>query len=674
MADAEDGDGELARRAGDARVVQRLFDDLPLMLVGLEGPEHRVMAATKMYRLYVGREELVGVPLREAFPEAVGQQVFDIFDRVYATGTTEQLREFRIQIERPDLRQWVETFVDFTACPWLAGDGIVRGIIVHLTDVTERARERQSAQTQAAEAQRRYERARDIIDALQRELLPAGLPVLPELEVAAAYLLADADTAAGGDWFDALALGDGRVALIVGDVVGHGMAAAATMGQLSVVLRERLAASGDIVTALDALNAAAAWIPGAQAATVCVMLLDPAGGVFSYCTAGHPPPLVLRPGDEGRFLPATGARPLGVAGGDFTGEHVRAGQLDRGATVLLYTDGILERPGRTLTQATVELAQAAADVAADRAFRDELPPAERVCVHTLELLTRVTGHSDDITLLAGHRVAPSASLRLQLPAQTEELAPLRGQLGNWLAASGAGTADGGAVRHAVLELATNCVVHAYLGDSGDGRDFTVTAELDVTGQLEVRVSDHGTWREARPSDHSGYGLQMAAGLVGSLQLTHDDRGTTATVRHALTRPARLLTAEELPSGPAVRQPVQADPLLVLDQPWAPQPRVRVDGPLDAATAGEAERAVRAAGAAGAQDLTVDLTGVTHLGSAAVAALHRLDAEHRAGNTALQLYAPAGSPADMILTLVGLPHLTTDPHSPPLPGTARWPAV
>lgn len=258
---------------------------------------------------------------------------------------------------------------------------------------------------------------------------------------------------------------------------------------------------------------------------------------------------------------------------------------------------------------------------------------------------------------------PPAPLRLRFPARARELAPLRARLTEWLAGCGVGVADSHAVRHAVAELATNSMVHAYAGHVGDGRDCTVAATLDAVGQLEVRVSDHGRWREPQPSQDSGYGTRMVVGLVDSLQVRHDEHGTTAVLRHALTRPARLLTDARLLAGTPVRPPPRGDPLLLLDQPWAPKPRLRIDGPLDAATVGQAESAIRAAGAAGARDLTVDLTGVTHLGSAGVAALHRLDAEHRASDTTLRLYAPVASPADMILTLVGLPHATSDPHTP-----------
>lgn len=273
----------------------------------------------------------------------------------------------------------------------------------------KQVRRRRTAQQQAVEAQRRCEQVRDVIDTLQRELLPAGVPVLPRVQIAASYLLADEDIAAGGDWFDALSLPDGRVALVVGDVVGHGVAASATMGQLRILLHERLAATADIVTAARAVDAAAGRIRGARAATVCVAIIEPSRGELRYCTAGHPPPPVVTFRGEARYLPTTGPGPIGV-GGDFTAGSVGTARLGAGEMVLLYTDGILERPGRDLAASTVELAQVAGDVAADRALRgDPAFPAERVCTQALELLTRVTGHSDDVTLLSGQIVATPPS-------------------------------------------------------------------------------------------------------------------------------------------------------------------------------------------------------------------------------------------------------------------------
>jgi serine phosphatase RsbU (regulator of sigma subunit)/anti-sigma regulatory factor (Ser/Thr protein kinase)/ABC-type transporter Mla MlaB component len=667
--DASSGNDEVgpARPAGDLEFVYRLFDGMPLMVIAMEGAEHRIAALTGMYRQFIGREDAVGRPLLEIFPELIAQQVSGIFDRVYATGQSESVRDFRIQYYRPDLGETVEIFLDFDTIARRGADGEVTGVMAHVQDVTARVRERQAAQAQVTEAQRRYEQARDVIDALQRELLPTGLPVLPRARIAASYLLADADTAAGGDWFDAVPMPDGRVALVVGDVVGHGVAASAAMGQLRVLLHEYLATTdGDIAAALSALDRATGRIRGARAATVCVVVLDPVTGALEYCTAGHPPLLVVS-ATESRYLPLTGAGPIGVDG-KFTVEAIGTDYLGEGELALLYTDGILERPGRELAASTVELAQAAGDTAAGRALRDEVSSApERVCTQTLELLTRITGHSDDITLLACQRVPARADLALRVDTDLESLVIVRERLDEWLTDAGVGQYDRDRIRHAVVELITNAIDHAHI-DSPDRHTCQVIASLTDTGHLHAQVTDQGQWREPVPSIDRGLGLHLAEELVDTLRIEHDENGTTATVIYRVTTPARLLTAEDLVSRPAARASAHADTLLVLDQPSAPRPRIRVDGPIDAATVDEFNRTTRLAGVTGTRSLTMDLTGVTHLGSTGVAALHQLRRLHGDNGTALRLYAPAGTPADMILALVQIPHETHDPDYPPYTAT------
>ncbi|MEU0556773.1 SpoIIE family protein phosphatase [Dactylosporangium sp. NPDC006015] len=662
-----DDDQDLSWLAGDALTVRRVFDQMPLLVTALEGDaaQLRVVAMTAQYRQFVGRQDVVGRMLREAFAEFAGQQILEFFERVAVTGVAETAREFRITFDRPDLGDQVEVFVDFTISPFYGPDGSLVGALGNVQDVTERVRERQAAQAQAAEAQARYEQARDVINALQRELLPAGVPVLPGLEVAASYLLADAETAAGGDWFDAVVLPDERVALIVGDVVGHGLAASATMGQLRVLLREQLLASGDLLTALTRVNTAAAWVPGAKAATVCVAVLDPATGTVTYCTAGHPAPLLLPAAGEARFLPISGAGPLGV-GGTFTAAVLGTATLDTADTILLYTDGILERPGTTIARSSVELAQVAGDIAAGYGIRDDgLLPTQRICGQTLELLTRRTGRADDITLLAGRRTNPPKSLNLTFSVVgDDQLEVLRTELSDWLAGCGVDAHDDGVVRHAVVELVTNSLEHAYLDRADADATCELTATIGPDGHLHAQVTDRGTWRKPQPSPDRGLGLQLAEAMVDHLRIRHDQHGTTATIDLTLTRPAWLLTTDQLNAGHPARPPGQSEPLLILDQPWAPTPRIRVDGPIDAATTNHVERALREAGAVGTRNLTVDLTGVTHLASAGVAALHRLTAIHHTNDTTLQLYAPIAGPADMILTLVGLNHTTHDPHTTP----------
>lgn len=426
-------DAELSRRVGGPPLVQRVFDQLPLPVLAMEGVEHRVVATTDAYRVYADRQYMIGMPVREVFPEALGQQIWPIFDRVYASGESLDLPEFRAQFDRPEVGQTVEVFIDLNAYPRRGPGGDIVGVTAYFTDVTGRVRERRASQRRTSEAERRYAAARDVVVALQRELLPSGVPLLPRVQIAASYLLADSDTAAGGDWFDALVLPDRRVALVVGDVVGHGVAASATMSQLRVLLHEQLATEADILAALTAVDAAAGRIPGARAAAVCVVAFDPVTGELEYCTAGHPPPLVLSTAGGARYLPGTGAGPVGVGVG-FTAATIGTDRLaDDELVLLLYTDGILERPGRQPAQGRVELAQAADDIAADRALSGDADlPAERVCTQTLELLTWVTGHSDDITLLAGQRTAPLPDFVLHPAAEPKSLVKTRRALDTWL--------------------------------------------------------------------------------------------------------------------------------------------------------------------------------------------------------------------------------------------------
>lgn len=126
------------------------------------------------------------------------------------------LREWRIQLVVGDSGEPREFFVNAEVLPRFTADGDVRGITACISDVTSRVTERRAVRERAVETEHRYEKARDVIAALQRALRPRGLPVLPGVRIAGSHLLADADSAAGGDWFDALPLPDGWVGLVVG--------------------------------------------------------------------------------------------------------------------------------------------------------------------------------------------------------------------------------------------------------------------------------------------------------------------------------------------------------------------------------------------------------------------------------------------------------------------------
>ena len=122
-----------------------------------------------------------------------------------------------------------EIVVDFEVSPFRDPHGEIIGVIGVGRDITEHVRQQETQSAAAEQLGRRYQRATDVIEEVQRALLPTRLPVLPAVDVAASYAVGGAEQAAGGDWFDVLPVGDGTVAAVVGDVVGHGVDASAVM-------------------------------------------------------------------------------------------------------------------------------------------------------------------------------------------------------------------------------------------------------------------------------------------------------------------------------------------------------------------------------------------------------------------------------------------------------------
>ena len=613
-------------------------EQAPFILILCDGPELRVAAANAAARAVAPGREMVGRPLAEVFDDLAGQQWVDLYRQVYRTGEPVAGQQWRVHLTGPDGRVH-ELYADFSINPWRHPDGTIRGVIGSGVDVTALVRARLDAEQENADLQQRYRRTRDVVTALQRELLPRGLPVLPAARIAASYLLADADTAAGGDWFDAIARPDGTVALVVGDVVGHGVTASGVMGQLRAVLHDRLDDGAGIAEALAAVDRIARRQP---AATVCVALLDPADGTVAYCTAGHPPPLVLSADGGSRHLAVTGGAPLGT-GSTF---DLRTDRLGPGDVLLLYSDGIVERPGRTAADGTAELARTAANAAGGRALHEPgAAPAERVCSQTVELLVRATGHTDDITLLAAQLVEAAPGLDLRLPVALTSLSAVRRELGAWLTAAGTAEEDTFLLQHALGELVTNAIEHAGPQDS----PVHLRAAVGPDGCLHAEVVDHGRWREPVHRPDRGRGLAMTSQLVDTLHVERTATGTTATVDHRLTRPPRLLTSERAVTVPAT----SADALTITDDGGG---GVRVSGPLDAATAPVLRRDLLRRSRGGTVAMAVDVSGVTHLASAGVAALHAVADRHRQQRTALRLYAADGSPAAHVLALVALPYL------------------
>jgi serine phosphatase RsbU (regulator of sigma subunit)/anti-sigma regulatory factor (Ser/Thr protein kinase)/anti-anti-sigma regulatory factor len=642
--------------AGDARAAREAFDQMPAMMVSLAGPQYLIRAANAALRAFIGRSDLIGLPLESVLPESARQPVFELLDRVRETSIAATGHERRVQLDHL-AGHGPEAYLDYAVLPWLAADGSVLGVLASGTDVTARVAQRLADERSSADAEFRYQAALDLTASLQTALLPTAVPILPQARIAATYLVAGRADAAGGDWFDAIPVGPGTVAVVVGDVVGHGVSAAAAMAQLRAVLTELLIAEADAGVALDRLEAFAAREQALRAATLVLAIVEPATGAIRYATCGHPSPLIIGANGTTRYLESSGGGPLGIG----SRQHLRLGTLGPGDALFLYSDGLIERPGRTLAESLSELSLVAADAAAGRLepAGADAGAAERICTLTVEMLTR-TGYADDVTALAIERLASRVpDLQMTVSSEANSLRVLRRALTDWIVPLQPRPDDLDAIHMAAVEIVTNAIEHAY-GDAASGPiDFAL--QLTDGGELECRVADYGTWRPpTQAAAERGNGLMVARHLVDQLQVTHPRavRGaaagapsTVVTLRHRLMSPTILAAdASALPTA------FGGEPDFgIVTEPAKDAVRALVLGAIDITTADQLLRRLLAVCKGGTLPLTVDLTGVTRLASAGVSALFELSRQLRLHEHSLALVASAGSQVQLVLDLVRLPH-------------------
>ena len=620
----------------------RAFDALPAIVWQFEGSRHVIVAANRAARASVGdRSGLLGRPALEAAPELAGQGVAELLEQVYATGKPVRAEERQVTVVRGVGTEPVEGFYSFTATPVRDAAGKVGGVLVQALDVTESVRARHSAQQRVQEQEQRFHDERRALMALMSCLLPTALPLVPGVELSACYLAASTELSAGGDWFDAVPVGDGRIAVSVGDVVGHGARAAAVMGQLRSALTGYLAAGLDPLDALQCLERYSEHVPGARGATATAVVLDPASGALRYASAGHPPLLLLRRvGSE--FLPQPPEPPLGLAPGPLS---ARSAALGNGEALLLYTDGAVEAPGRdpeTLRQRLVDAATAALVVGNGR--------THRACDRIRDVLLADAEPTDDVALLLlRRREDHPSSLVLQVPAVPAELAGVRRALRNWLAGLEVSETDAVAVELAVGEAATNAVEHAYGGrEPGTVR---MVALLEPAGTLYVEVADVGCWRPPGPeSVGRGRGLFLMRQCVDSVDVQTSPAGTVVVLRSRVRSPYGEGEQPMPPESPAGRAEVEVrsgDAAVV----------VVVTGEVDTGNAADVGRQLRQACRAGVETVEVDLTAVQFLGSSGVRELFDVASAAAAAGAELRVRALPGSGPDTTLRLTGFHGLT-----------------
>ncbi|MDD7938996.1 SpoIIE family protein phosphatase [Actinomycetospora lutea] len=623
------------------------FEQQPDPVFVFTGPEHVVAAANAAARRMVGDRSIVGRKYREAVPDVESQRMTELLDRAFHTTQPVIVRERQVLIDQDVGGSPVEYVRTFTVTPNFGTDATVVGVTAHITDPTREVAERRTEQSRTREAEHHYEQARDVVVALQRSLLPDALPVLPGTQLAARYLVAGSELAAGGDWFDAIPQLEGRVGLIVGDVVGHGARASATMGQLRAVLTGYLIEGATVAEALARLDRFVARRPAATATTVCLAVLEPRSGELSYACCGHPPPLLLPARGKAHYLPESSGGPLGTASPPPPAQTVR---LAPGDMLLFYTDGLIERRDRSVDAGLAQLRQSADEaLAAGDTSTVGGATVDRVCESVIEAMTR-EDYTDDVSLL-GCQLTTTAlePFHSTLPAEARALATLRRETAVWLDTLGASVDDVECLHLALGEAVANCIEHAY--PAGRGK-VTVDGYLDDAGRVCLTVTDTGTWRPP-PADPGvrGRGLVMLRQFMDSVEVDISGPGTVVLMERTLRRFPVLAVSSPTssdstdPEQPCSIETTSSDPL-----------QIRVTGALDVATTPTLRRHLDHATRGGAVPVTLDLTAVDQLGSAAVLLLHELAEQTTVDHHPLRIIAPPGATARQVLNLTGLDHL------------------
>ena len=281
-----------------------------------------------------------------------------------------------------------------TRRPWPADDvALVEEVAERTWAAVERAKAeaalRASEARVLAEQTEAREREHQIALQLQRALLPARTIAPAGVAIAARYEAGSTTLEVGGDWYDTVALPDGRIALTVGDVVGHGLAAATSMGKMRVAmsaLAPHAAGPGSLLTYLDGFAAANDEIPFA---TACYAVLDPVTRELRHASAGHPPMLVVTGDRRTRWLAAGGSAP--ITGRDLGTRPEATETLEPGALLVLFSDGLIERRHEPITTGLDRLARAAV------ALGDA--PVDRMCDGLLTALGVAEHRNDDVVVL-----------------------------------------------------------------------------------------------------------------------------------------------------------------------------------------------------------------------------------------------------------------------------------
>ena len=531
---------------------------------------------------------------------------------------------------------------------------------------------------QAVERARLYAREHQVATTLQRALLPADMPQVPGIRVDAAYMAASRASDVGGDWYDVFRLGDGRLCVAIGDVVGHGLPAAVIMGQVRQAIRTAALEGHEPAKVLSLANHVLALNRQEGMTTAIVGLYDPLALTFTYAAAGHPAPIVA---DGARVVTLTsGGLPLGFL--DVGSLPTWTVQLAPGTLLVLYTDGLIEfgrdaASGHAALVAAIQAQQT--DAATD--------PAHRI----LDRMLSGTQPRDDVAIVVvALAPGPVDHLEVTLPAEPSSLRLVRQAVAQLSAGVGLDRRRAFDLNVAVGEAVNNVVEHAYGAASGT---VHLRAHRDDS-TLRVEVEDTGRWRPDRPHNPGGRGFNLMRALTDGVHVVTGERGTVVrlTVRlhaamsaaagHAAPAPVTPAPArppaapaqpeEAAPAAPSAAGESPPAPLIEVheDSPRRPSaetlggaqidvrledgtPVVVPTGDLDLSNAtGFLEALERVAGVAQGL-IVVVLDGVSYFDSQGVRALLRAQQRLAASRCRLAVVAPAGSTIRRLIDVAGL---------------------
>ncbi|MEU6225177.1 SpoIIE family protein phosphatase [Streptomyces sp. NPDC047042] len=381
---------------------------------------------------------------------------------------------------------------------------------------------------------RRFTRERTTALALQESLLPRGPSRQSAVDVASRYLPADSGAGVGGDWFDVIPLSGARVGLVVGDVVGHGIQASATMGRLRTAVQtladvdlppdELLAHLDDLVLRLaaddDSATGGARLAVGATGATCLYAVYDPVSRELAVASAGHPPPVLVLPDGETRVVDVGVGPVLGVGGLPFETTEI---QLPEGTLVALFTDGLVEAAE---PDPDLGIALLARTLAAGHRAGASL---EDGCDQVLSALLPEHPDDDVALVLARTRALDAGQVRVwDLPADFEVVAEARrhavAQLEQW------GLDEAAFVTELVVsELVTNAIRYG-----ADPIQLRLIHDRTLICEVTDGSSTSPHLRRARTSDEGGRGLLLVAQLTTSWGTRHTRTGKTIWAEQSLT--------------------------------------------------------------------------------------------------------------------------------------------